>query len=392
MAPSRIRYQAKDVDETRSLCGMTMTKKTVILLCGPPTAAIGGGPTHIKNMLRSPLGERYNLIHFVSGSRGKESPANDELTLAKGFRFVTSPIALGWEILRFRPAVVHLNSVLDHKAFWRDFVYLLISKLLRRRVILQFHGGSLSAFDRTKLMRDVFRWALSIPEAIVLLAKSEKKNLEKLGISTNLTVIPNAVDIAEYRGRVERVHSGHVRRLVYMGRLVREKGMFEVMEAIKILSADQRFPGIEFRIAGSGPARQEIERWVSDHRLERHIKVIGPIYGKDKVDFLQQADVFVFPTYHPEGLPYSILESLAAGTPVIASKVAGIPDVVVDRVHGILIDAKDPRQIVDAVHELSRSEERLREMSRNCTVWATQQLGLERLAAQFGELYEKLRA
>jgi glycosyltransferase involved in cell wall biosynthesis len=251
------------------------------------------------------------------------------------------------------------------------------------------HGGSLEELCAMPWMRRVARTVFSMPDALVLLANSERREFNELGVSAPLSIIRNGIDVTQYSGPHERTHSGRIRRMAFMGRLIRPKGIFEAMEAVRILRAEESFRDVELRIAGSGPAKEEIESWIRAHGMEQCIKAAGSIHGRDKIEFLREADVFVFPTYR-EGLPYAVLESLAAGTPVIASKVAGIPDVVADRVHGILIDAKDPRQIVDAVHELSRSEADLRAMSRNCTIWAKQELGLERLATQFGDLYEKV--
>lgn len=369
-----------------------MTTKDTILLCGPPLSAVGGGPTHIRNMLTSPLKDRYRLVHFESGSRGAESPAKDEGVLAKTFRIFTSPFSLGWQIIRFCPAVVHLNSALDHKGFWRDTVYLLICKLFRRKVVFQIHGGSLSELCGKQWMQHVLRVVFYIPDAIVLLATVEKHDFAQLGISKRVVIIPNAVDISEYQRPLKRVHSGRVKRLVYLGRLLHTKGILESIDAIKVLRSEERFNDIELSIAGSGPAREEIEKRISDLGLSSCVRLVGPVYGNDKVGFLQNADVFLFPTYHDEGLPYTILESLAAGTPVITSKVAGIPDVLIDRVHGIFVNTRDPSEIVRAVQELGESQDALRTMSRNCLEWASQKFSLERLAAQFGDLYEKVRA
>ena len=369
---------------------MTELKEKVrILLCGPLTSAVGGGPTHMINMLASPLKDRYTLIHFESGSRGLESPAQDEGLYAKVFRIITSPFALAWQILRSWPAVVHLNSALNHKAFWRDVVYLLVCKLFRRKVVLQIHGGSLSELSTRRWMQYVVRAVFSIPDAIVLLATVEKRDFAELGITENVVVIPNGVDVSQYRGSVERVHSGKVQRLAYLGRLIRAKGIFEAIEAIEILRTDGRFSDIELRIAGSGPARDEIERYINKRKLGSCIRLIGVVHGSGKIEFLREADVFLFPSYR-EGLPYSILESLAVGTPIIASRVGGIPDVVVDRVHGVLVNPRAPGEIVRAVQELGQSQDELRAMSRNCLDWASQKLGLERLAAQFQELYDKV--
>jgi glycosyltransferase involved in cell wall biosynthesis len=343
-------------------------------------------------MLASPLKDHYKLVHVETGSRGTESPAKDEGVYDKIFRIVTSPLVFAWHILRLRPAVVHLNSAMDHKAFWRDLVYLLIGKLFGRKVVLQLHGGSLEELCANPGMRHLARIVFSMPDALVLLANSEKREFEALGVTERLSIIPNGVDVTQYHNVSERIHSGKVRRMAFMGRLIRPKGIFEAMEAVQLLRDEKDFRDVELWIAGSGPVREEVENWIRENAMQECVKLVGSIYGQDKIEFLLDADIFVFPTYHQEGLPYAILESLAAGTPVIASKVAGIPDVVVDRVHGILIDAKDPRQIVGAVHELARSEDSLRAMSRNCRAWAVQQLGLDRLATQFGELYERIRA
>jgi glycosyltransferase involved in cell wall biosynthesis len=346
----------------------------------------------MNNMLVSPLKDRYTLIHSESGSRGTESPAKDEGLLAKVLRIITSPFVLAWQILRSRPAVVHLNSALDHKAFWRDVMYLLVSKFFRRKVVLQLHGGSLSELCARRWMQRVLRIVFSIPDAIVLLATVEKHDFAALGIADRLIIIPNGVDVSQYRGPTERVHSGSIRRLIYLGRLVRTKGIFEAMQAVEILRLEPRFREIELRIAGSGPAREEIERFITDRQLVGNVALVGPLYGHDKVKFLQEADVFVFPTYHPEGLPYTILESLASGTPVITSRVAGIPDIVLDRVHGIMVNTKDPADVVKAIHELAESPDALRVMSKCCIERAMQEYGLERLAERFGNLYEAVRA
>jgi glycosyltransferase involved in cell wall biosynthesis len=341
-------------------------------------------------MLASPLRDRYRLVHFESGSRGSESPAKDERLWAKVYRIVTSPFFLAVEIVRSQPVVVHLNGGLYQNAFWRDFVYMLVSKLLGRRVVIQIHGGSVRELCAPTWMRWIVRSAFGIADGVVLLAKSVKAEFEELGITKGLTIIPNAVNVLEYRGNTERVHSGRVQRLVYMGRLIREKGVFEAMEAVEILRKDPGFSNLELRIAGSGPASDEIAVYIQNRGLSVCVKLMGPLFGDEKVRFLREADVFVFPTYHKEGLPYCILESLAAGTPVITTAIAGIPDVVVDGVHGRFIRSKNASDIVRVVQELGRSEDTLRAMSKECVEWATSRLGLERLAMQFGDLYESL--
>jgi glycosyltransferase involved in cell wall biosynthesis len=361
-----------------------------ILLFGPQLFAVGGGPTHMRNMMSSSLSDRYELIHFEIGSRGRESPASEEGATARLIRLVWSPILLMWRIIRLRPALIHLNTSLNQKSFWRDFGYLVVGKTMRRKVIVQIHGGSLERFGQSsRILKHVSSLAFGIADAVVVLSSVEKRNFEKLSKLKKLVIIPNAVNIEDYHRELPRKHSGKVHRLSYLGRLTREKGLFEAVEAIKIIAGDPNLLDIEFLIAGSGPAQTSLEAQIKEMGLATRIKLIGSLVGSDKIRFLQQSDVFVFPSYH-EGLPYSILESLAAGTPVIASNVGGVPDAVINGTHGLLIEPRDPVQIADAIRKLASDSNLVRLMSENCLSWSEKRFGLERLATQFDDLYRSV--
>jgi glycosyltransferase involved in cell wall biosynthesis len=207
-----------------------------------------------------------------------------------------------------------------------------------------------------------------------------------------MVVIPNAVDTRSFRGDAPREHSGQVLRLAYLSRLIVDKGVFECMEAVRTLRQDPAFRDVQLRIAGSGPAREAIEERIQRDGLEASVRLVGPLSGPATAAFLRESDVMLLATYHPEGLPYTILESLAAGTPVVTTRNGGIPDVVRDREHGIFVEPRDPAAIVAALRELAADPERLRAMSRACSDWAELELGLARLARQFGALYRELGA
>ena len=368
-----------------------MKNLATVLLCGPPASAVGGGPTHIRNLLASPLRLRYRFVHFECGSRGKESPAKDEPSLAKAFRLLTSPFALTYDLIRFRPAVVHINSALDNKAFWRDSLYLMISKAFARKVVFQLHGGSLALLCSNSMARGLVRWLFSLPDAVVLLATAELMDFdEQIGKRDRLSIIANAVDIGEYQYPPERLHSGRALRLGFLGRLVRTKGVFESIGAVEILRAQPAFRDVTLEIAGSGPEAEAISKYIVDRGLSQFVRMIGPLTGKAKVEFLLQIDVLLFPTFHLEGLPYTILESLASGTPVVATRVGGIPDVVTNGIHGVLIASHDAAEAARGVRVLAESTTKLQQMSKDCLSWARQQLGFDRLAREFDDVYQRV--
>jgi glycosyltransferase involved in cell wall biosynthesis len=158
-----------------------------------------------------------------------------------------------------------------------------------------------------------------------------------------------------------------------------------------MLQAEPGFRDLELSIAGSGPSRLALEERIARHGLQDRVRLLGAIQGEDKVRFLSEADVLLLPTRH-EGMPYTILESLAAGTPVVTTRVGGIPDVVAEREHGLFVEPCHPAQIAGALRELAASPDRLRAMSRACAAHAERDLGLDRLARQFEALYRELMA
>ena len=118
--------------------------------------------------------------------------------------------------------------------------------------------------------------------------------------------------------------------------------------------------------------------------------MLGPVFGPAKNLLWLTSDVQVFPTYHNEGLPYSILESLAAGCVPITCAVAAIPDVMQDGVHGVFVPPHDPVALAAAIRRLSDDRAELRRMSEAGRLRIAEQYTVERLAARFGEIYERL--
>jgi hypothetical protein len=130
------------------------------LLLGPSREAISGVTTHLNALFGSRLATHFELAHFQVGSEGRKEGA-----LGKLLRFATSPFALAAAILRHDAEVVHINTSLNAKSYWRDLVYLLVGKLCGARVVYQVHGGSVTTFR-------ILRWAARLPDVVVVLSQA----------------------------------------------------------------------------------------------------------------------------------------------------------------------------------------------------------------------------
>ena len=351
-------------------------RKAEILLVGPGLNIVSGVSTHLKQLFDSDLGETYRLAHFEIGSEGKNESFPQKL-----FRYIAGPVGLFGYIVRNKP-----------KAFWRDLIHLLLAKSLRTRVLYQVHGGALEKFTEDRaifkaLLKRVFR----LPDVVVVLSSAEFSRYRDFATIDNLEIIPNAIDLSEFGGyqRKEKAASDAF-TLVYVGRLAGNKGVKEAIEAVNILQTSGACPRLEFLIAGSGPAENELRAKVREYGLDDIVKFVGPIFGEQKIEFWKKADLFVFPTFHNEGLPYSVLESLASGTPLVTTRVGGNSDVVREGKEGIFVEPHDPKGVARAIDQLLKNAELLSMMSHQCVKRANEYYGIERMVEQFKGVYGKL--
>lgn len=354
-----------------------------VMVLGPSTSAVSGVATHLGLLLRSGLADEYSLYHFRVGSEGR-----NETALMKVVRFSTSPLSIGLNILKMKPSIMHVNTSIDRKAFWRDAVYLLVGKLLRCRVVYQVHGGELPIeFAGGKAwLAAVIRHVLTVPDAIVLLARREFEAYSRLQGLKRLLLIPNAIDIQAYRPCKPRDYSESRLIVGYIGRLAEGKGLAELVEACAVLRGKCDF---ELQLAGTGPLEAALRVAVTSAGIADRVQFRGALYGEEKIEFWRTIDLFIFPT-HREGLPYAVLESLASGTPMITTAVGGIPDVVADGEHARIVEPGDPAMLAQTIEAVLQDRDWLKSASQKCLKQAHAVCGLDRLEKQFSQLYRSL--
>jgi glycosyltransferase involved in cell wall biosynthesis len=359
--------------------------RPVALVLGPSLEAISGVTTHVNSLLGSQLGRTYRLIHFQVGSEGR-----DESRFGKLGRFVISPFGLAAAILRHDASIVHVNSSLDAKAWWRDLAYLIVAKLCGARVVLQKHGGDLGRFTASPGFAFLVRHTLKLADSLVVLSQDDLKAYQAFVPGQHVAAVPNAIDPAPYpkHGRAPADATAPL-KLLYIGRLAAGKGLSESLEALALLRAEGISPRLI--IAGSGSEETHLRSRVRELGLGAQVSFAGPARGEDKMSLLCNADVLLLPSYS-EGLPYALLEGMAAGAVPIVTQVGAIPDVVSNGVHGLFVPVKDSPSIARAIGLLHADRTRLARMSQACRGRIASTYSLERLAGDFTAIYSGLLA
>ena len=355
------------------------------MLLGPALNAVSGVTTHLNQLFSCSLSRDFQLVHFQVGSEGRQ-----ESRLRKLLRFAWSPVQFVRALRVHRPQIVHINTSMEMKSYWRDLVYLLLAKAMGKRVLYQVHGGALPQvfFGGKGLLTGLLRRVLRLPDALILLAQCELLGYRRFDAALAPEVIPNAIDAGTDAGAKPFAPLRPL-SLVYVGRLADSKGLFELVEAMRLV----RGAGVAATLAlvGSGPADAALRERVAALGLQREVTFLGQKFGAEKDAAWRDADLFGFPTHH-EGLPYALLESMAARTPALVCPVGAIPDVMQDGVHGVFVPPRNAQALADAIVRLDGDRALLARMGQACRERIERHYTVERLAQDFRRVYRALLA
>ena len=353
-----------------------------VVVFGPALDALSGVSTHVRVLLASDLPRDYELLHFQVGSEGRRENAAQKL-----LRFIVSPFHLAFFLLRTRAGVVHLNASLNPKGYWRDVTYWLVIRALGRRVVNQIHSGPMPQdfFRGNAPLTWLLRRFLVGSDVVTVLSSAELRAYHAFNSRINVHLVPNAIDPKGLTDRKRRDNPRGPLRLAYVGRLARTKGVFEIVEAL----GELKRAGREFTLAigGNGPDGSALKAAVENAGIADRVSFRGFVTGEDKDRLWLESDVFVFPSY-AEGLPYSLLEAMAAGCVPITTPVAAIPDVMKHKRHGLFVPVRDARAVAAAIAALDDDRGALARMSAAARQRILDQYTVVRLARDFRGLYK----
>ena len=145
----------------------------------------------------------------------------------------------------------------------------------------------------------------------------------------------------------------------YFGRLSKEKGILNLVEAIN------NIPGARLIIAGDGPERENIQAYIKEHKLENRITLLGYLNQNDIRENIRKCRFVTVPSIWYENCPYSILETMEIGKPIIGSKIGGIPELIQDGINGFTYEHNDVTKLTNILMKLFGNDETVKQFSKN---------------------------
>lgn len=243
-------------------------------------------------------------------------------------------------------------DLIDAHYFYPDGVAaVMIGKALEKPVVITARGTDLNLIPQYALPRRMIRWAAEHSAAMITVCQALKDVLLELGVAdSRVTVLRNGVDLDVFRPPADREAlrqrlgiGGPT--LLSVGYLIERKGHHLVIDALKHL------PGVKLLIAGDGPDRARLAEQAAKAGLADRVKLLGRLDARQLADHYGAVDALVLASSR-EGWANVLLESMACGTPVVATRIWGTPEVVGEACAGELVAERTAPGLVRGVKTL----------------------------------------
>lgn len=291
-------------------------------------------------------------------------------------------------LLTGRVALLHVHSA-SGPSFWRKCCFMLPSFALGVPVVLHWHGGGFEHFFRRCSVRQqrFIAWVFRRCDRVIALSVQWQDTLLRLMPGLRIVTITNPVQMPAQAAPLQ----AEPPTALFLGLVHEAKGVFELLRAWR--AVNEHLPGARLRIGGTGTAAdlQRLQQEAQSLGIEAQVDWLGWIDAQTKQRELHGASLLVLPS-HNEGVPMAVLEAMAQGVPVIATRVGGIPLAVRDGHDGLLVEPRDDRALAAALLRVLTDETLRRTMGQAARRHAAEEFAADAIVPQLPALWAELLA
>ncbi len=279
-----------------------------------------------------------------------------------------------------------------HVYFGQIAVHLLpLIRAWQNPSIVSFHGADVTVDMHKPAYREATRKMLEAVELVLVRSESLRRAVTELGCnSAKVEVQRTGIPLDQFHFR-ERVFPNNGQwRLVQAGRLIEKKGVPTTLRAFALFLRHQ--PNATLTIAGDGPLLADLQQMTREMKIDKRVSFTGFVSQEQLSEIYYRSHIFLHPSQtgrdaNQEGIPNAMLEAMATGLPVFATRHGGIPEAVEDGVSGVLVPERDPEALARALIDAAQNPELLSRMARNGATVVRKDFDLQTQAAKLEQIY-----
>jgi glycosyltransferase involved in cell wall biosynthesis len=276
----------------------------------------------------------------------------------------------------------------------------LIARRHRLPLVISLHGSDISVAQRSGWIGRLTRSSFAHAAAVTAPSEDLLERARRLGATGLLELIPYGADVdafaadpAETRGMREQLGAAADETVVCaVGRFVHWKGFEYLIEAFA--KASVALPQLRLVFVGDGDLRESLEVRAKSLGVSKTVTFAGMASRNEMPGYLAAADIVVVPSIHydgyVDGLPNVALETMAAGKPLVATRVGGLPQLVQSGENGLLVDERDSDALADAIATLAGDPDLRSRLGENGRTLIRESMNWDTVAARFEAVYERV--
>ena len=277
--------------------------------------------------------------------------------------------------------IVHVNMASD-SSYYRKSVFVRTARIFHKKIVIHQHGGSFMEFyekDLSDAGRRRAKKVLSMGDAFLVLGTAWKDFFGTIIGRDRITMLPNAIWVPTSDNKQYGVH-----KILFLGRLCKAKGIVELLTVMPKLK--EKYPDVRLYLGGvwEDQGLKNMAELLGDCVID-----LGWVSGEAKQKYLRECDIFVMPSYF-EGQPVSILEAMANSCAIVASRIGGIPDMIVEGETGVFVIPQDTKTLEEGLLRLLAEPELCRKLGENAHRKVENEFSIEDNIKQLLAIYESI--
>jgi glycosyltransferase involved in cell wall biosynthesis len=312
-----------------------------ILVITPNLDAAGGVSTYWNSLF--PVLKTYKDLEI------------DNLEIGGHGKNIFSPLIDQWKLyqkLKKDYDLILINPSLGIRSFFRDGIF--AKQCIKKQVpfFIFFHGWDVDFQNKVnKKYKSFFMNSFGKAKNIFVLSIDFKNKILEWGYDGDVIVETTNIDKKLIKNfsidnKLEKMKNIKQIKILFLARLFKEKGIFELIDAFEILQ--KKYHHIELTIAGDGKDYHRVEERIKDNRK---INAVGHVDGEKKIELFNNSHIYCLPSYS-EGLPTSVLEAMVFGLPIITTRVGGLKNFFQNEKMGYFIKVQNIKDLVDRIEYL----------------------------------------
>lgn len=352
--------------------------------------SMGGGAIHVHSMSKrqAKMGHNVTILTTDRGDRtlpgrekrdGYEIIRDKELATLLG-NSITPGFIRSFANLKSEYDVIHVHSHLSLSSN----IATLLSRFGDTPLVVTNHG--LRSQTAPDWVQDIYlptvgKFTFNSSDTVLTYSETERDELRELGINAPIRVIHNGVDCTRFSPDNSETDSN---QLLFVGRLRSTKGPDIALEIFRQLHGD--FPELKLKVVGEGPLREDLEATVAEYDLNNTVDFVGELPNEEMPEVYNDSSIFILPTER-EGVPRTLLESMACGVPVVTTNLPQVEPVVDGG--GLLIE-RDVDEFAGVIRKLLTSPDTRKSMGAQGRDRVRENYSWQETVSETTEIYQEL--